>query len=435
MSTAEVPQDDPAHHDAATPNERERIGEHVTIYRIPDSPCWYIQFNKLGRQYRYSLRTRSKKRAVQIARRKDAELILNTPTATEVPRSATTVLAAAARYLASQRRHVSTVTLEGYARDVDQFTRFVESKGIHRLDALTSALLEEYEQVLRESGPPRPPTSPRSDGRPPRLRGYRGAVSSRSIHNKLKSVRQMIKWAVRRRLVSHDPVPDYRLPPMPDSRPRPFTPQELSAILSKAAPPFRDILDFLRLTGLRSGELCWLMKDDIDRDLRFVRVRKKTCPLTGRTWQPKHGRDRLVPLCPPAAAIADRQRHAHDEPWLFPAPRPVVKTAGRLERGQINYALQVARRAAGVTHGRVHALRHTYCSFVANAGVPAFLVMRYMGHANLRTLLNYYHAGEEELLGGIQYIDFDRMLSENGPKALPADQTNKTAANTVSGKT
>jgi len=55
-----------------TPIERIRVGDRATIFRTPASPCWYIQFNLEGKQYRLSLKTHSKKRALELAKKKDA---------------------------------------------------------------------------------------------------------------------------------------------------------------------------------------------------------------------------------------------------------------------------------------------------------------------------------------------------------------------------
>ena len=62
--------------EAAGAAEREVIGSRVTIFKTANSPFWYMQYNYQGRQYRPSLKTRSKKEARKIALAKDAELVL-----------------------------------------------------------------------------------------------------------------------------------------------------------------------------------------------------------------------------------------------------------------------------------------------------------------------------------------------------------------------
>ena len=55
---------------------RERVGDRVSIFRVDGSPNWYINFSDGKRQRRYSLRTKSKKRALELAKKKDAQLVL-----------------------------------------------------------------------------------------------------------------------------------------------------------------------------------------------------------------------------------------------------------------------------------------------------------------------------------------------------------------------
>src|SRR5262245_28198459 len=72
--------------------ERIVLGEHFTLYRTTKSPKWYVQYQIDGKQYRPSLRTRNKKRAMQLAQKKHAELLLGVakaparraPTITEI---------------------------------------------------------------------------------------------------------------------------------------------------------------------------------------------------------------------------------------------------------------------------------------------------------------------------------------------------------------
>src|SRR5437899_1197164 len=73
--------------DIAAGHERIPVGDRVTIFRTPASPRWYAQFSLEGRQYRHSLKTTSKKRALELAKKKDAQLVLGQAEPRPRPRS------------------------------------------------------------------------------------------------------------------------------------------------------------------------------------------------------------------------------------------------------------------------------------------------------------------------------------------------------------
>ena len=66
----------------------------------------------------------------------------------------------------------------------------------------------------------------------------------------------------------------------------------------------------------------------------------------------------------------------------------------------INTALELAsKRAALPDTVGMHQLRHAFCSHALMAGVDPRTVMKWMGHQDLRTTLNYAHVspGHEKL--------------------------------------
>ena len=59
-------------------------------------------------------------------------------------------------------------------------------------------------------------------------------------------------------------------------------------------------------------------------------------------------------------------------------------------------SLHLAAAEAGIGHTHMHALRHTYCTHSADAGVPSFVLMEKMGHRRLATTEKYYHSSREQ---------------------------------------
>ncbi|MDB5323767.1 MAG: hypothetical protein JWN40_5398, partial [Phycisphaerales bacterium] len=169
--------------------------------------------------------------------------------------------------------------------------------------------------------------------------------------------------------------------------------------------------NFLRMTGLPVDELCWLTQADLALDPPHVKIRAKTCSLSGQKWRPKHGNERIVPLCPEALAIATRAAAASPGSWLFYAERTNGKQKGLWRKHRIWLAVKAAMRAGKVTKGTTHTFRHVYCSFLARQEVQPITLMKLMGHSSLEIVLQYCHTTEQDLLDAISTVCFATMLA------------------------
>lgn len=146
-----------------------------------------------------------------------------------------------------------------------------------------------------------------------------------------------------------------------------LTPDEVEKLARKADPLTADMLRFAVLTGLRRGELLRLQPDQIRDGVLILGTDTKS------------GRPRGIPLPPRAVAIARKRL-----PW-----------------GVGMWALRArfcsARTAAGLEHVRWHDLRHTYASWLVQAGQPLTAVRDLLGHSNLGVTSRYAHLAPAHL--------------------------------------
>lgn len=394
--------------------ERHRAGDRVTIFRnLRDSPSWYAQFNSHGRQYRPSLKTKSKKRAMEKAKKIDAELVLGLGDGGNT--RAVNISEAIEKFFASLRdRGRSERTLRVYANDLKQFAAWAMERGIRRLDQLTVDVLEKYHRQLADEGY-------RPDQSPPR-KGYTYKDTANKPHtlkNKMTVIRQLIRFAVKRAMINKDPAPGYYLPSPVKLQAYCYTAEDLRGLFDAIGTDnvaHRDIFDFLRLTGLRSDELCWLLKDDIALDRACMSIRPKECPQTRKRWRPKRGNARTVPLCPLALEIAKRAAASSPGPWLFWALGTTSIQKGHWRPDTLWRLLKRYKKTAKLTHGTIHTFRHVFCSFLANKNVSPFQVMKIMGHQSLKIVLTYYHVNEQDLLEAVSSLPFDQMFAPTPAK-------------------
>ena len=185
--------------------EQEVLDEdlHVTIYCGDSSPNWYVQYNHPSEgQRKRSLRTRN----VKEARREAWEIVLNLrsgnigPTAQRGPR----LKEAIEGFLADRRRiGRRETTIREYRRTLEQFCQFASELGIARLDQLTATHMERYEAQLRQTGIALK-REQKTRGRPAK------GNKSTSVHEKIKLIKSLAKWAVAMRKLRENPI--LRLP-------------------------------------------------------------------------------------------------------------------------------------------------------------------------------------------------------------------------------
>jgi integrase len=143
-----------------------------------------------------------------------------------------------------------------------------------------------------------------------------------------------------------------------------------------------DLLRLALLTGARRGELIALRWQDVD--------------LTKARWTKPHtkaGEKQHVPLNPQACAVlaARYERESEiEQPFLrgrklATAERAVARCWGRV------------REAAGLGDMRVHDLRHSFASTLANRRVDLYVIGKLLGHKRIATTQRYAHLVDDTL--------------------------------------
>ena len=70
------------------------------------------------------------------------------------------------------------------------------------------------------------------------------------------------------------------------------------------------------------------------------------------------------------------------------------------------YSWNAARIRAGLPDLRVHDLRHSFASFLVNAGRSLYEVQELLGHADIRTTSRYAHLSRERLIAAVEVVPF-----------------------------
>jgi integrase len=139
------------------------------------------------------------------------------------------------------------------------------------------------------------------------------------------------------------------------------------------------IVPMLILTGARKREVLDARWQDFDLEHSQWRI-----PTT------KSGRPRYVPLSDGVLELLTHLRY-REEGWVFANPKtgkPFVS---------VFISWNSARKKAGLADVRMHDLRHSFASFLVNAGRTLYEVQKILGHTQVKTTQRYAHLSQDTL--------------------------------------
>lgn len=209
----------------------------------------------------------------------------------------------------------------------------------------------------------------------------------KTLKNDLVTIRQLINFALQRKLITDDPLYGLKIEKTPVT-PQPYwTVEQVEKILTAAKPPYQAYFQFLAYTGGRAGEAIWLTWDDVDFENGVIRIRPK------EEWKPKTGDQRVVPMGAKLREVLLAQPRYWR--WVFTA-RPSAKCP--VEGRQISDRralchLKIVLKKLGL-EGHQHTFRHSFVSHAVTSGVPEAVVRQWVGHVDARVMKTYTHIAD-----------------------------------------
>ncbi|MGC4932066.1 site-specific tyrosine recombinase XerD [Gordonia sp. DT30] len=281
--------------------------------------------------------------------------------------------AAITRYLdhLTVERGVAANTLASYGRDLHRYQRYLHDRRIEELAEVSEADVREFLVTLR-----------RGDEQT----GVRGLADS-SVARTLVATRGFHKFAAAEGLVAEDVAHTVR-PPSPARRlPKALPVADVVRILDASGAPdhpraLRDraLLELLYSCGARISEATGLDVDDVDTEIRAVRLRGKG------------GKERIVPVGGPAIDALEAYLVRGRPTLVSRATAALFLNArgGRLTRqGAWQVLASAAQRAGLDTAVSPHTLRHSFATHLLEGGADVRVVQELLGHASVTTTQVY----------------------------------------------
>ena len=173
-----------------------------------------------------------------------------------------------------------------------------------------------------------------------------------------------------------------------------------AAVTHSDNPMLQYIVPMLILTGARKREVLDAKWEDFDLERSTWRI-----PLC------KAGNARHVPLSAGAVQILTSVPPINDCPWPFANPKTAKPYVS------VFYSWNTARKQAGLKDVRMHDLRHSFASFLVNAGRSLYEVQKLLGHTQIKTTQRYAHLSQESLLSAANVVSDLVPLSAVMPSA------------------
>ena len=234
----------------------------------------------------------------------------------------------------------------------------------------------------------------------------RDGLGPASVRRVVRLLSVSLEAAVDAQHIEANPASRIKLSTEPPAPERFLTREEYAAI--RAHLPTTDdqfVADLLVYTGMRWGEMSGLHWHRVDLARGFLQVVETYDDSTSRIKAyPKGKAARPIPLTPELVkGLRERQgrmraaggcgvEHTNGK---CRSGLVVTTPGGRpLRNSNWTPTWRMAVDMSGVGHVRPHDLRHTFASWLLQAGIPLAEVSRLLGHSSLRTTERYAHLAE-----------------------------------------
>ncbi len=305
-----------------------------------------------------------------------------------VTRGRETLGALADRWLSSKLKACSHRTYASYVDIVESFIR--PQLGHFTLRSLSPEHVERALSIWRVAQ--RRDHRKRSDTAP-------ASLSNRTLRYIVMVMRGLCNYGVRVRALATNPAEFVELPRLEEYEARVLPIDRFAQLLHFARTwPGDDLsLHFLlaAAAGLRRGELCALQWGDVDLHNATITVRhaiEVRRDGTGIGMKEPKGKKVAILAIPEVLVQALQEWRTRQEARLgnVTAETPVLDTEGGWSHpDRLSKIAMQCIRASGLPRVRLHDLRHSYGSWLANAGTSTRVLQQSLRHSSL-TMTEHY---------------------------------------------
>ncbi|MVS17016.1 tyrosine-type recombinase/integrase, partial [Salmonella enterica subsp. enterica serovar Bovismorbificans] len=196
-------------------------------------------------------------------------------------------------------------------------------------------------------------------------------------------------------------APVIKIPQVRNKRVRWLEPEEAERLINECPEPLKSVVRFALATGLRRSNIINLEWQQIDMQRRVAWVNPEDS---------KSNRAIGVALNDTACRVLREQIGNHHK-WVFvhtkAGNRPDGSATDQIRKMRVDdqRAWNSACRRAGIEDFRFHDLRHTWASWLIQAGVPLSVLQEMGGWESIEMVRRYAHLAPNHLTEHARQID------------------------------
>ena len=229
------------------------------------------------------------------------------------------------------------------------------------------------------------------------LRKDEGAKSA-SINRELSMFSKALNLAVKEwEWIKDNPVSRVSKEKEKNRRDRWLTKDEEVRLIKNSPERLKEIIIFGLNTGLRLGEL-------ISLEFSKVNVVNKTILIDNT----KNGEQRTIPLNKYALNVVEQRSRVRTlkNDYVF-----LSRDGGRVNSNSLRVSFHKSLEKAKITNFRLHDLRHSFATSLAQKGVDLYRISKLLGHKDISMTQRYAHHSPESLRSGVEVLEFDYNLT------------------------
>lgn len=228
-------------------------------------------------------------------------------------------------------------------------------------------------------------------------------VGGKSKRIYLSVIKGILDEAFYDEVIEKNPVSKIRLPKLTRSIIHPFTPDEVNSILLSAEMNnYKNYLNIAFFTGMRSGEIIGLKKEDIDLKNKILKVRR-TRSRFGESSPKTRGSLRDIPILDSLLPLVETLYNLHDHDYLFKTQynEPYRDTNVFVDR-----YWKPSLESLNLEYRRPYNTRHTYATNMLYRNlVTSVELAQLLGHSSTEMVFNIYVSYLDQ-----NYKTFDRTI-------------------------
>lgn len=214
--------------------------------------------------------------------------------------------------------------------------------------------------------------------------------SSNATINKYRAaLSKCFNLGIANKLITENPVRDTKALREGNHKIRFLTVEEerrLFEVIDKQAKHLKPLVITALQTGMRRGEILNLKWSNVDLEFGFIELLKT-----------KSGRSRRIPISDKLRKVLEGIERTSE--FVF------INSETGCPYTDIKHSWSSVLKEAKIDNFRFHDLRHTFCTRLADSGVPIPIIQELAGHSRIATTMRYTHVIPEQKKKAIELLN------------------------------